>query len=530
MLRAVNGPAGTDLTQPRESHVVYLTATIYPASMRHRTTVALLGLGASAAFLYLAIRRLDYGSLLLVLSRVQVWPWLPLGILAYLCGHVVRGLRCRLLLRGDANLRPFTAANVVVVGYAANNVFPARLGELVRAGMLSERTGVPIAQSLTVTFIERVLDGLAILLLLVVGVSLGGAPPWAHELVRVALLVFGSALGWIVLAGAAPGLLLSLSSRIGSALPGGWHDRLVNLATSVTRAAACLRGWRQLGVIAAYSVLVWVLESGLFLAILPALGLPPSASLSAVAMSVTNLGLLVPSSPGFIGPFHYFCSRVLVAEGVGEATAVAYATVVHLAFYVPVTLWGALAMLWYGVQVGATVALSRAARSAGKTAELDGLLLHELGLVTPPARESQASAFTYALVEAFVVPTGQRSDTAALNDVADFVHGQIRALRPRLRILADAGLIVFRVLTRLRYLRGFCKLSLETRRAWVSSWADGPFALLRQLMKPFRATALLAFYDHPTLRAPSAKRLPLQPPPKQGPVVAGGDLPTEGAG
>jgi len=225
----------------------------------------------------------------------------------------VRGVRCRLLLAEHATLPVHTAANVVVVGYAANNVFPARLGELVRAGMLSERTGIPIVQSLMVTFIERVLDGLAILALLVLGVGLTDAavPEWAHQLVRIAGLVFGLASLGLAVTVFAPGVVISVASRLGNRLPERFHDPLVRLATSVTNAGSCLKRPRSAVLLGLYSLVVWGLEAGLFVAVLGAFGFEPSASLGAVAMSVTNLGLLLPSSPGFIGPFHYFCSRAV---------------------------------------------------------------------------------------------------------------------------------------------------------------------------------------------------------------------------
>src|SRR3954452_6483199 len=163
------------------------------AIAKHRTAVMAIGLLASAVFMYLAVRRLDFAELKVVWASAHVLPWVPLGILSYVCGHIVRGQRCRLLVRREANLSLLTASNIVVVGYASNNVFPARLGELVRAGMLAERTGLPVAQSLAITLIERVLDGLAILLLLVIGTLRGETPGWTHDLVRLALVVFGGA-------------------------------------------------------------------------------------------------------------------------------------------------------------------------------------------------------------------------------------------------------------------------------------------------------------------------------------------------
>lgn len=473
---------------------------------RHRSVIITLGIVASAVFMYLAVRRLDFASLRTVFASFHVWPWLPLGVGSYVAGHVARGMRCRLLVRREATLRLLTASNVVVVGYAANNVFPARLGELVRAGMLAERTGIPVTQSLVITFIERVLDGLAILALLVVGTMRDGAPEWAHQLVRVALVVFGGACTVMLFAAHSPGLIVGASSRLGNKLGTKWHDRLVGLATSVTNAGACLRDPRDMIMLGFYSLVIWVLETGLFLAILPAFGLPPSFTLAALAMSVTNLGLLVPSSPGFVGPFHFFCSQAVMSHGVPEATALAYATVVHLAFYVPVTIWGAVSMLWYGVEVGATAAMTRQARTAGKTIDLRGLTLHEIAAVRTTPLDEQATAFTTALVEAMVVAPGQRADAQALKDTADFVHGQLAALPPQLRVLFESGMTFFRFVTRLRYLRGYCELSFDTRQRWTTAWAESSQPLFRKLMKPVRATALLAYHDHPALRG-TAKAL-----------------------
>ncbi len=468
---------------------------------KHKKTVALLGLGASVVFTYLALRRLDIGALRAALSSTNLFPWVPLGILSYVAGHIVRGQRCRLLVRREAKLPLATASNIVVVGYASNNVFPARLGELVRAGMLAERTGIPVAQSLMVTFIERVLDGLAIILLLVLGSTQEGAPPWTHDLVRVALLVFGGASAVLMLGVFSPSLVVTAAGRIGNKLGVRWHDRLVSIATSVMNAGSCLRDPRDAAQILALSVVVWVLEAGLFVAILPAFGLPLSASTGAVAMSVTNLGLLVPSSPGFVGPFHFFASRAIMAHGFGEPVALAYATVVHLAFFVPVTIWGALAMLRYGVEVGATAAIAREARTPFAVTEVAGVRVLEIAALSPVHETPKASAFTLGLVEA-ICSTGEGlPDPDATQHAADFVHGQLAALPPPLAVLFNAGMAFFRFVTRLRYLRGFCDLSLETRVRWTSRWAAGSVGLLRKLFKPVRATALLAYYEHPAVRA-----------------------------
>ena len=467
---------------------------------KHRYTVIAVGLLASAVFVYLAVRRVDFSALASIWRDAELVPWVPLGIASYLLGHVVRGVRCRLLVRREAALSLMTASNIVVVGYASNNVLPARLGELVRAGMLAERSGMPVAQSLAVTFIERVLDGLAILGLLVVATLTSAAPGWIQDLVRVALVVFGVAT-LVMLAGAhSPNFIVSVASRLGNKLGPKMHDRVVSLATSITNAGACLRDPRDAILLALLSIVVWTLEAGLFVALLPVFGIEMSIHIGVVAMCVTNLGLLVPSSPGFIGPFHYFCSQALIAEGIGGPTALVYATLVHLAFYVPVTIWGAGAMLWYGVEVGSTAAMAREAKKGNKATTVRGVPVVELAPVAPPPPPPAASAFTIGLVEAIVVGPGRVAEPAAVHYAATFVDGQIQALSTKLQLMYACGMTFFRFATRLRFLRGYCDVPLEARKQWTLKWAEGPIALVRQLFKPVRATALLAYYDHDSVK------------------------------
>ena len=122
----------------------------------------------------------------------------------------------------------------------------------------------------------------------------------------------------------------------------------------------------RLGVL---SLGIWLLEAGMFLALLPALGLPgPAPPGPCWPWAVTNLGLLVPSTPGFIGPFHFFCMQTMMALGVAPAASFAYAVLVHATFYVPITLWGLLALFTYGVEFARLRTITRAASRLPRSA------------------------------------------------------------------------------------------------------------------------------------------------------------------
>jgi hypothetical protein len=109
------------------------------------------------------------------------------------------------------------------------------------------------------------------------------------------------------------------------------------------------------------------------------------------------------------------------------------------------------------------------------------------------------SGFYAALVEALVVTpepgTALEIHRQAVATSAIFAAEQIASLTPELRWPLLLGLFGFRSAVRLQHLRSFTRLPLETRRRILGAWAFGPVPLTRQLFRPIRTTALIAYYE-----------------------------------
>lgn len=323
---------------------------------RRRKLLALLvGLLFSAVFVALSLRRIDLQGLWHTLLISHWWPWYLLAPIVYVIGLWVRGIRCQVILRPHCDISTLTATNVVVIGYAANNVLPARMGEVVRAYVLGRRAGVSVSLSLAVTFLERLFDGLAITLLLVVAASFATLPEWSREILWLAVLVFLSGATAVVLITAARPFVTKLSRGAAGLLPERFASRLVSILERAFGATDCLKNPAVALSVVLLSVAVWVIEGAMYLVILPAFDLPLAPVWAGMAVSVTNLGILVPSSPGYVGPFHYFCMRTLLIFGVPAETALGYAMVVHALSYIPVTTWGLFALAAYGVRLSTAV-------------------------------------------------------------------------------------------------------------------------------------------------------------------------------
>jgi len=466
--------------------------------------MSVAGLFVSAAFLAYALKRLNWADIKQAFESAQPWPWIPLAVLAYLAGQFVRGIRCRFIVLSRSRISVLTAGNVVVVGYAANNVLPARLGELVRAGLLAERAGIPLSQSLAITFLERVLDGWILLFLLGAAALTVSVPGWAGGVLLLGLVIFVAASLLIMLCVLVPNWVASVAARTLGIFGDRVRDRTIRLVVRVTAGLACLRSFHNTVVLLAQSLVVWTLEGGMFLLVFPAFGIDMNPWWAFWAMAITNLGILAPSSPGYIGTFHLFCKKALTALGVADATALCYAAAVHLTFYIPVTLWGLGAMLRYGIEIGAVAARARASKkTAGPTP--DELGVSDLALCEAPADFTweQPNRFILSLSEALLphvpgVPTGVQAE--AVRKAASFAQGQIESLPAHLVLAFRTGAALFNLSIRFRSGKEFIKLPLERRRAAAEAWAYGGSFMARQLFRPVRCCALLAYYEHPTVR------------------------------
>jgi len=150
---------------------------------------------------------------------------------------------------------------------------------------------------------------------------------------------------------------LTLVEALLRPFPVALRERVMDLVSEVCRGLAGLRGFRATLRVALHSALLWgVVLPAPFLLGLFAFGieLPPRQLL--LATFTTNvfvaLAVAAPSAPGFFGVFHFACREALGLFGVSRPVAVAYGTVVHLSYWIPVTLIGSVIAAQSGARLG----------------------------------------------------------------------------------------------------------------------------------------------------------------------------------
>jgi hypothetical protein len=316
--------------------------------MKARLRVA-VSLAVTAFFLWLALRDVVWADVWAHLRSAN-WLYLALSILVATLSIHVRALRWKPLLAPLDPHVPFQPRVAgAAVGFAANNLIPARVGELVRAVVCGKLARLPVSAVFATLVVERVLDGLVTVGLLFTVMALPGFPSpekaadtlVAMRVVAAIIAVIGVAV--IVLA-LMPKRAVRLAEGVSGILPQRAREPLLRMFESFIGGLGVLRDPRLLGVSAGWAIFQWLfMPLSIYFGCL-AFGITGPGYRGALFLQcIINLAVAVPSSPGFFGPLEAAAVYGLGLWGVDPSRAASFAIGYHLGGFISVTLLG----LWY---------------------------------------------------------------------------------------------------------------------------------------------------------------------------------------
>ena len=308
--------------------------------MKRKYLQLLLGILISAIFIYLALPGLHLHEVAASLRTANYW-WIVPGIIVYFIGLWVRSWRWHYMLR---HLKPVSTQRLyplVCIGYFGNNVYPFRAGEVIRSVMLKKQEGIAVSSSLATVFIERIFDGLTMMLFVFLALPLAPMPTNLRNLVVAMTVLFLGATLIFVWAAVRPQRLTAIY---------GWFSR--HLLPARARPAIddiyhrFLEGLRSLSsptdvvMIFATSIIIWLIETVKYWFVMQAFPFTVSFLVLMLVNGIVNLATTLPSAPGYIGTFDVPGILILSAYGVDASLAASYILTLHVALWVPVTLVG----------------------------------------------------------------------------------------------------------------------------------------------------------------------------------------------
>jgi uncharacterized protein (TIRG00374 family) len=311
------------------------------AAQRRSVLVGLVvGLPLSAVFLALAVRNVDLDRVRDVLADAR--PGFVLaGVAAIALVYALQATRWSIIARVPS-VSWTRYAEMVVSGVACNNILPGRLGDILRARWLSLAGRIPGGRALATVVLDRVADVATLVLFLLVSLWFVTDAAWLRWLVAGGLVLLLLTVGLLLFARA----YTARRTR-------ERHERrglLRRLARDTAEGLAEPLGRRRIALVALTSVAAWSAWALAAVLVARAVGIDLSATDALFTAAVLNLGVAIPSSPGFIGTYQWLAVSALGLLDVDRERALAFAILVHAAWYVPTTLVGGAFLLVGGVR------------------------------------------------------------------------------------------------------------------------------------------------------------------------------------
>jgi len=299
-----------------------------------------VGLVVSLFFLYWAFQQVNsLGNVLNAMGRANYVMIFP-ALMLYFLGVWLRAARWGFLLAPVKRIPLDRLFPVVVIGYMANDVLPARMGEFVRAYILGEKELVSKSASLATIVIERVLDGVVLLFFAVVISFFVPFGQGLQNIVRLTSIIFAVAIAIFFLMGYSARLTTLVSGVLARAAPRALRPRFEKVALSFVGGLQAMQRGKLLASTIVLSAAAWICEAGMYYLIALGFDLRQPFYVLVLTAVVANLGTMIPSSPGYVGTFEALCLFVLALFGANPDLAMSYTIVLHVALLVPVTVLG----------------------------------------------------------------------------------------------------------------------------------------------------------------------------------------------
>jgi uncharacterized protein (TIRG00374 family) len=302
-----------------------------------------VGLVTSLGLLALLARAIDASRVMVALSLIDVRT-IPVAVAIYLVAMGIRSLVWKRLLGPQT-----TAAvlfQITVVGFAISYLLPLRLGEVARVYLLRRWSGVDYGVGLASVVAERIIDGVAVVGILLVALTIVPAPDYVTTVAHIAGALFGCLAGVLLLASWRQDLVIEFGGRLSRRLPPTAGSALDRLCAEFVRGIGPLRNWRQLPGTLALSIAGWLCQFAMFYVLIAAVAPQASFPIAVVTGAVANFATLLPSAPGFVGTFDAALVELIAGlAGSSLESAAACTLLIHTVLVIPIVTLAAV-ILW----------------------------------------------------------------------------------------------------------------------------------------------------------------------------------------
>ena len=308
-----------------------------------------IGFGISIFFLVFLFRKIDFGKLVAALGEMDYRYLLPAVLLTFI-SYYFRAVRWKYLLLPMKKTVMRNLFPATVIGYMANNLLPARLGEFIRAYILAEKEQLEPSAVFATLVLDRLFDGFTVILILMITFFTVKLPPGMEKVQHglevggyVTLTFYIAVILFIVLLKKQTNRTLNLTARLLKPFPVKVSEKIIPVLGSFIEGLRLSSRPKDLYILFMSSLVIWAFAVYALDMVLCAFGifLPVTASMFIMVFLV--FAVMIPASPGYVGTYHAACVYGLMAFNVQREKALSIALIVHGVNFFPVIFLG----LWF---------------------------------------------------------------------------------------------------------------------------------------------------------------------------------------
>ena len=310
------------------------------------------GLILSILFLYLAFRSVDLLQMIQALKSGRYLYVLP-ATGALLLSHYFRSLRWRYFLDPIGRTDSRSLFSALIIGYMANTVTPAHLGEFLRAYVLSRKKRMAMESVFATIVVERIIDVVTLVLLMLLVLWLYPFPSWV---IVSGCIMFGAVMGICLLLLASKRFDTHINTILCRLLPQTLGHKIACSLNNFLSGIVPLKQRSDSVPVLFYTAAIWLCYALSYYFALSVFELNALYDLpwyaAIVILVITTISIVVPSSPGYVGTYHFLCQTSLMFFGVSAEAALSYATIAHGINVLPVMALGFVFAGHEGLRMG----------------------------------------------------------------------------------------------------------------------------------------------------------------------------------
>jgi len=303
--------------------------------VKKQTAITILGFAVSIVLLYFSLKGIHFNQIWATLHKTN--PVLALVPVFFVgCAVTIASFRWSRVAGSTVKFKETFAA--MLIGMFVNNILPARLGEVARGYVLGRKKNLSFTYAITTVLLDRFFDLTGLLVLVFIFFPASGLPPRVSQALYV-LIGFLAFCILLIIVLSRESLVKRLTARFGS-IEKSFLSKLTKRVAEIQQNLKRIGSPLTIIFFIFLSACVWLSMSMALYCVIRALGVSVPFHYVPFVCALLNLGLIIPSSPGYIGVYQWLIVNLLAIFNVTEAEGFTISILYQASWFIPYTVVG----------------------------------------------------------------------------------------------------------------------------------------------------------------------------------------------